>query len=77
MTSSSSGSGNVCLDVYSGEGSAVDNDSITGGFTLDLGPGGGFVPTDYALKCTCFPGSLIRQGYLNGVIEWGPYLYTS
>jgi hypothetical protein len=75
--SGGAGSGDFCLDVYTGEGSAVETDPITGGVTFDLGPGGGFVEEQLSIHYTCTAGTLTMQGYLNGNTAWGPYVYTS
>ena len=72
-----SGSGDVCLVVYNGEGSAVETDPLTGGFTQDLGPDGGFVAQNWDVKYTCTADKLTLQGYAKGVSVWGPYVYTS
>ena len=66
-----------CLDVYAGQGSAVETDPITGGFTFDLGPDGGFVDQKYRIGYTCTPGMLSMQGTYDGKVAWGPYAFTS
>jgi hypothetical protein len=66
-----------CLDVYAGASSAVETDPISGGFTFDLGPGGGFVEQQYRISYQCAPGKLSMQGTLNGNAAWGPYAFTS
>jgi hypothetical protein len=58
MQSGGGGSGDFCLNVCSGEGSAVETDPITGGFTIDLGPGGGFVEEQLSIQYTCGGGTL-------------------
>jgi hypothetical protein len=39
-----------CLDVYSGEGSTIERDPISGGFNIDMGPGGGFIDQKYRIS---------------------------
>jgi hypothetical protein len=66
-----------CLDVYSGEGSAVETDPISGGFNIDLGPSGGFADQKHRISYQCAPGKLNMQGILNGNTAWGPYAFRS
>jgi hypothetical protein len=77
MQQGGSGTGDFCLDVYSGEGTADITTSITGEISLDLGPGGGFVEEQLSIQYTCTPGQLTMQGYLDGNTAWGPYVYTT
>lgn len=68
--------GVFCLDVYAGQGRAVETDSVTGGFSFDLGPQGGFVEQGYRINYVCQPGSLTMQ-MNSGDKSWGPYVYSS
>jgi hypothetical protein len=75
--SGGNGSGDFCLSVYDGEGTAVETDPITGGFSFNLTPEGGFIDEHYDIKYTCSAGSLTIEGFLNGASEFGPYVYNS
>lgn len=77
MQSGGSGSGTFCLVEYQGEGSADETDPITGGFSIDLGPGGGFVTSEMIMSYTCDSNSLQMEGTLNGQLAIGPYAYGS
>jgi hypothetical protein len=66
-----------CLDVTSGSGSAVETDPLSGGFTMDLAPDGGFIEQQYVFQYTCSPGRLVMGGFYNGVQVVGPYVYKS
>ncbi|KAH6889417.1 hypothetical protein B0T10DRAFT_52100 [Thelonectria olida] len=65
-----------CLDVYAGQGTAVETDDLTGGFSFDLGPDGGFVEDSYRIDYECSAGSLTMQMSM-GSQSWGPYVYSS
>jgi hypothetical protein len=67
--------GQFCLDVYWGEGSAVQTNLLVGGYSVDLGPGDGFVPPSYRVGYTCSADSLIMS-MDDGTQTWGPYVYT-
>jgi hypothetical protein len=69
------GPGLFCIDVYSGDSSAVETDPSTGGLSLDLGAD--WVPAQVSIQYTCAPGSLSMQGALDGNVTWGPYGYAS
>ncbi|KAN0110675.1 hypothetical protein V8E51_007062 [Hyaloscypha variabilis] len=77
VQSGGDGSGAFCLDVYEGDGTVVETDPITGGFTLDLGAD--WVPATENIQYTCTSGSLTMQGSSSvaGDLGWGPYVYTS
>jgi hypothetical protein len=75
--SGGNGSGDYCLIVTSGSGTAKESDPFTGGFTLDLTPEGGFISQAYIFQYTCSAGRLTMEGTLNGVRKYGPYVYNS
>ena len=75
IQSGGSGSGAFCMDVYSGDGSVVETDPITGGFTIDIGAD--WIAATVSIQYNCAPGLLTMQGSMNGNSAWGPYAYTS
>ena len=77
VQSGGSGSGAFCMDVYEGDGTVVETDLITGGFTLDLGAD--WIPATLSIQYTCASGLLTMQGSssADGSLGWGPYVYTS
>jgi len=75
IQSGGSGSGAFCMDVYSGDGSVVETDPITGGFTIDIGAD--WITATVSIQYNCAPGLLTMQGSMNGNSAWGPYAYTS
>jgi len=71
------GSGAFCMGVYEGDGTVVEMDPFTGGFTLDLGAD--WIAATVSIQYTCAPGLLTMQGSssADGGLGWGPYVYTS
>jgi hypothetical protein len=77
VQSGGNGAGTFCLVVYEGEGTATETDSLTGGFSLHLGPQGGFITSEMVMTYTCDTESLTMTGTLNGVTAAGPWVYSS
>jgi hypothetical protein len=71
-----SGSGNFCLVVHEGHGTAEETDSFTGGFTFDLGPQDGWVTEVMIMDYTCNGNTLTMKGTVDGQAKMGPYVYT-
>ena len=77
MMQGGAGSGDFCLTDNAGEGTAVETDLVTGGLTINPGPGAGLMEQNYDIKYTCDATTLVIQERSNGSSVWGTYLYSN